>query len=265
MQTPSSPSRALVVSIHDVSPLTLQPTKVILDELRDLGANRCSLLVVPDHHHRGHFLQDKEFCHWLTGQSREGHEIIIHGYYHRRERKEGESTYQKLLTRTYTAGEGEFYDIDEEHALVLITKAQQEFASLGLHPPGFIAPAWLLGDGGEQALRKANIQYTTRIGNVLNLLDGVTHDSQSMVYSVRSGWRRTASLLWNASLFRRLQSNPLLRMSIHPPDPGHAKIWRQIAGYVALALEDRASMTYWNWISARTGFHSKPVHDHVQS
>src|ERR1700677_13896 len=178
MQTPSSsPSRALVVSIHDVSPLTLQPTKVILNQLHGLGANRCSLLVVPDHHKRGHFLDDKEFCTWLVQQSREGHEIVIHGYYHSRERRPDETTFQKLLTRTYTADEGEFYDIDEESALGLVSKAQQEFATLDLHPHGFIAPAWLLSDAGEQALRKAGIQYTTRLGSVLNLHDNVKHDS----------------------------------------------------------------------------------------
>ena len=73
-----------------------------------------------------------------------------------------------------------------------------------------------------------------------------------MVYSVRSGWRRSASLLWNSSLYRRLESNPLLRISIHPPDLDHAKIWRQITGYVALALESRAPMTYWEWVSQMT-------------
>jgi uncharacterized protein len=265
MQTSSSPSRALVVSVHDVSPFTLQPAQAILGEMRRLGADRCSLLVVPDHHQRGNFLEDKSFCDWLLAQSREGHEIVIHGYYHRRGRKDNESAFQKLLTRAYTADEGEFYDIDEDLALRLVTRAQQEFASLGLHPRGFIAPAWLLSEGGEQALRKAGIQYTTRLGNVLNLRDGIKHDSASMVYSVRNSWRRALSLPWNASLFRRLKSNPLLRVSIHPPDPGHAKIWRQIAGCVALALEDRAPMTYWDWVCTHPGFYSRPVHDHVQS
>jgi uncharacterized protein len=243
------PSRALVVSIHDVSPFTLQPSQAILDELRGLGVARCSLLVVPDHHRRGHFLEDKPFCDWLIARHGEGHEIIIHGYYHRRERKPGETALQKLMTRAYTADEGEFYDIDEENALRLVTRAQQEFASLGLHPHGFIAPAWLLSDGGEQALRKADIRYTTRLGNVLSLRDGATYDSASLVYSVRSSWRRAVSLPWNASLFRRLKPNPLLRVSIHPPDRDHAKIWRQIARYVALALEDRAPVTYWDWVN----------------
>jgi hypothetical protein len=56
--------------------------------------------------------------------------------------------------------------------------------------------------------------------------------SQSLVYSVRSGWRRVSSLAWNRSLFRRLTTNPLLRLGIHPPDIDHRAIWKQIAEIV---------------------------------
>ncbi|MGB8355045.1 MAG: polysaccharide deacetylase family protein [Chthoniobacteraceae bacterium] len=258
------PSRSLVVSIHDVSPLTFEASRTILSALEKWGVRHCSLLVIPNHHLRGHFLDDRKFCDWLVTQGQAGHEIIIHGYTHQRERRQAESPWQKMMTRTYTADEGEFYDIDEKRATELLTRAHEEFATIGFHPPGFIAPAWLLSDAGEQALRKAEIAYTTRLGNVLHLPTGTKHDAISMVYSVRSAWRRAASLVWNASLFRRLKTNPLLRVSIHPPDLDHTAIWRQINKYITLALEDREPMTYWEWVSSHSGFHSDPIHGHVQ-
>ena len=43
-----------------------------------------------------------------------------------------------------------------------------------------------------------------------------------------SGWRRAVSRAWNAGLLRFLKNNPLLRLSIHPPDYSHPAIWRQI-------------------------------------
>lgn len=260
-----SPTRALVVSIHDVSPLTERAARSILDQLAGLGVGQCSLLVVPDHHHRGHILANSDFCEWLGNQAKSGHEVVIHGYYHIRERKAAENPWQKLMTRAYTADEGEFYDIGETDASHLVTTAQDEFATLGLRPDGFIAPAWLLSEAGERALRKAGIRYTTRLRNVLSLDTGRLHESMSMVYSVRTGWRRATSLAWNASLYRRLKSNPLLRISIHPPDLEHKKIWAQILKYVALALEDREPMTYWNWVSSQPDLRSKPLPDHVQS
>lgn len=242
-------SRALVVSIHDVSPLTFEPVAAMLEELDRLGVKTCSLLVIPDHHHRGHFLDSPTFCEWLRTQARAGHEIVMHGYYHQRERKASEAPLAKLITRYYTADEGEFYDISAAEALRLVTRARDDFRKLGLDPSGFVAPAWLLSDPAETALRELNLLYTTRIGGVLDLQRSRTFHSQSMVYSVRNAWRRQASLVWNALLFHRLRSNPLLRVGIHPPDLAHPAIWRQIRKSISRALEDRTSMTYERWLS----------------
>lgn len=263
--TSSSSPRALVVSIHDVSPLTLRSTEKILNALEQLGVNCCSLLVVPDHHHRGHFLSDRTFCEWLVAQNGAGHEIVMHGYYHQREQKAAESLRQKLITRSYTAGEGEFYDIEESKASALVMKAQEEFGMLGFHPTGFIAPAWLLSSEGESALKKAGIRYTTRLKTVLNLTTGAEYRSMSLVYSVRTAWRRVVSLMWNATLYRRLKSNPLLRISIHPPDLDHRDVWRQLTKYISQALEDRTPITYWKWVCNRPDIKSGPLPHHVKS
>ena len=157
-----------------------------------------------------------------------------------------------MVTRFYTQNEGEFYDLDAESALEAVSKAQAEFSELGLHPTGFIAPAWLLSLPAEEALRRAGCGYTTRIGNVLNLRTGARHDSQSMVYSVRNTWRRVVSLAWNAFLFRRLRDNPLLRVGIHPPDFEQRAIWGQIRQSISCALVDRKPLTYEKWVHVQS-------------
>ncbi|MHA3775035.1 DUF2334 domain-containing protein [Verrucomicrobiota bacterium sgz303538] len=241
--------RSLVVSIHDVSPHTARACSDIVAELEQLGVARTSLLVVPDHHHRGHFLRDPSFCEWLTQQVQKGHEAVIHGYYHQRTRRTDESVTAKLTTRVYTADEGEFFDLERSVAAELVAKAREEFRTLDLEPSGFIAPAWLLSDAAEQALRDLGIRYTTRLGSVLDLTKEQKTSSQSLVWSVRSGWRRVVSLAWNASLFRRLQTAPLLRISIHPVDLQHSAIWRQIVRLTSAALESREPHTYESWIA----------------
>lgn len=240
-------SKALVVSIHDVSPFTREVTEKALEALRADGVERCSLLVVPDHHRRGHFLSDPEFCDWLKARAAEGHEMVVHGYYHQRERRKGEALVQRFLTRHYTADEGEFFDLDRQQALERVERARQEFRSLGLSPTGFIAPAWLLGLEAEAAVRTAGFRYTTRLGSVLRFTDGRHWRSQSLVWSVRSGWRRSVSRRWNAALFRRLASNPLLRVGVHPPDLSFDRIWDQVRAIVRQALEDRTAITYEQW------------------
>ena len=78
---------------------------------------------------------------------------------------------------------------------------------------------------------------------------GRVFKSQSLVWSVRSAWRRQASRAWNALLFRRLAAHPLLRISIHPVDLRHAQIWRQIRLLITRALAEREPLTYHAWLT----------------
>ena len=241
--------RSLVVSLHDVSPLTHSACAAILDQLQTLGVSHTSLLVVPNHHHRAPILEDVQFCPILSKLAAAGHEIVIHGYHHLRDRRTGETVRDKITTRFYTADEAEFYDLDRATALRLVTKAREEFRQLGISPAGFIAPAWLLGRDAEEALREASCEYTTRLGTVLDLRTGRSFPSQSLVWSVRRAWRRQMSLAWNGLLFRRLVTNPLLRISIHPVDLQHPKIWQQIRELITRALADREPLTYLAWLT----------------
>ena len=241
--------RALVVSLHDVSPQTRVECAEILAELAGLGVAKCSLLVIPDHHRRGHFLADAECCAWLRAQAQAGHELVMHGYYHERKRRAGESVAAKLTTRFYTANEAEFYDIGHDAAKVLVERAREDFRQLGVEPQGFIAPAWLLSTEAVVPLLELGCGYTTRLGGVVDFKSGRVFHSQSLVWSVRSAWRRQASRVWNPLLFHRLAANPLLRISIHPVDLQHAQIWRQIRALITRALADREPLTYHDWLT----------------
>lgn len=243
------PARALVVSVHDVSPRTQAECRRAVAAMAQCGVARTALLVVPDHHGRGHFLEDAGFCAWLAELERGGHEIVTHGYYHRRARRPMESAVQKLATRVYTAGEGEFYDVDRATARDLVARGNGELRRAGLHPRGFIAPAWLLGAEAEAALRDEGVEYTTTLGAVTDLTTGRTWRSQSLVWSVRSAWRRAASLAWNATLCHRLRDHPLLRLAIHPVDLAHGAVWRQIRALATRAAAVREPMTYHAWIT----------------
>ena len=55
----------LVVSIHDVAPSTQPIVDKIISELSAKGVRHCSLLVVPDYHHQGTSMQDRQFVSWL--------------------------------------------------------------------------------------------------------------------------------------------------------------------------------------------------------
>lgn len=242
---------ALVVSIHDVAPTTRLRADEIISALAHCGVTACSLLVVPNYHGRGSSTEDREFVRWLQDLETKGHEIVIHGYFHGRQRRDGESVSRKLLTRFYTKDEGEFYDLDYEEAFRRITRAREEFTAAGLTPRGFIAPAWLLGPPGERAAADAEMEYTTRLTGVRDLRSGENYPARTLAYSVRSGWRRTTSLAWNNLLVRPLAEASLARVSIHPPDRDYPEIWRQILRLTGRLVEDRSVTTYRDWIAEK--------------
>src|SRR5204863_5364912 len=192
------------------------------------------LLVVPNYHHHGSSMDDRDFVRWLQDLEARGHEIVIHGYFHERPRRQGERVREKFLTRFYTNDEGEFYDLDYDEAFRRITQARDDFAKAGLRPRGFVAPAWLLGSAAERAAAAAEMEYTTRLTGVHDLRFGDNFHARTLTYSVRNGWRRAASLGWNGALARQLSGALLARDSIRPSDLAHPEIWQQ-----TLRLTDR--------------------------
>jgi predicted deacetylase len=247
--TADAATDSIVVSLHDVAPCTQQIASTIVSELGRHGVRVCSLLVVPDYHHEGLFAKHTQFVSWLRGLEADGHEIVIHGYFHERPPHKEETLRDKFVTRFYTQNEGEFYDLTYDEALQRITRARDEFRAHGLKPHGFVAPAWLLGHEAERAVRDAQLEYTTRLGSIRDLRSGNVFPARTLVYSVHNSWRRALSRGWNNALFRLLESKPLLRISIHPPDYSHPAIWNQILGFIAATRTARTATTYQDWIA----------------
>jgi len=244
--------RFLVVSIHDLSTVTRGAVSRMLEDLNGVGVPVTSLLVIPDHHHRGRIDRDPDFGAWLRGRVEDGHEAVLHGFYHLRRAKRKESAATKLITRSYTAGEGEFYDLSHGESCTLLEQGRESLKNCDLRPSdpeGFIAPAWLLGSEAERAVRDEGFDYTTRIGSVIDCKTGRQFSSRSMVYSVRAAWRRGMSLLWNEALFHALRETPLLRIGLHPPDWEHEAIRRHALECIRLATAERKVLTYGKWLA----------------
>ncbi len=245
---------ALVVSIHDVSTATRLVVDRMIEDLAEAGVGRTSLLVIPDHHHRGRVDESPEFSSWLRQQVSNGHEAVLHGFYHLRPAQAGEGLATRFVTRSYTAGEGEFYDLSEQEASLLLQRGKKVLLGCGVKARGFIAPAWLLGNEAERAVQAEGFEYTTRISSVMDCFSGETYPARSMVYSVRAGWRRALSLLWNEGLFYALKGAPLLRIGLHPPDWEHEAIRSHALTCIRWAAKARSAMSYCEWLDHHRAF-----------
>jgi predicted deacetylase len=236
--------KSLVVSLHDVSPLTKAMCEEILVDLSRVGVHQTSLLIIPNHHGLAPVTKDKSFQSWLKEKIDGGHEPVLHGYFHQRRKRETDRWVSRLTTEIYTAGEGEFYDLTFDLAAKFLRAGFSDLAFLPREVVGFVAPAWLLSDAAERAVQAAGFSYTTRVRYVRIFKPLHEFNSRSLVWSTRAAWRVAGSLFWNQVLAIAKADAPLLRISIHPADLQQRPVWCQILKILAMALEERECVTY---------------------
>src|SRR3569623_1586046 len=213
-----------------------------------------SLLVVPDYHHRGCVDHDPAFVRAIEARLARGDEVVLHGYHHLDERVPGSQPLDWLQRRVYTAGEGEFAALaaaDAHHRL----QRGWDMLTGRLHWPiaGFVAPAWLLGPGARAALTQLPFRYTTTLRSIYRLPDWHETAAPSLVYSVRSAWRRALSRRWNRWLYSRSANLPLLRAGLHPADADHPNVVDDWCALLQRALEQRRPLTKRDWVEGACG------------
>lgn len=219
------PSTCIV--LHDVAPATWPRCRKILELLSHIDEFPVTLLAVP-HFHGG--ARDSAFERWLRFRSDKGDEVALHGYTHL-DTLPPRSPVDWLRRRVYTRGEGEFAQLSLREASTRLEAGVRWLGELGLHPSGFIAPAWLLGADAWSALRKQSFEYTCTLRRLHLLPDGASIPCQSQVYSSSSAWRRTLSVPWNESLAWLQRNQPVVRLELHPGDlhPGIRRSWQWLA------------------------------------
>lgn len=252
MPAPDTPStRAVSVVLHDVAPATWSACQTLLDMIDGLGDIPVTLLVVPDYHHRGAIDSDAGFCRAIEARLNRGDELALHGFHHLDDSAPpAQGPQQWLMRNVYTAAEGEFSALDAPTAGALLDRGLDRFDALGWPVHGFVAPAWLMSAGTRSALSASRLQYTSTRTALYRLPDWQQTGDPSLVWSVRSAWRRAASRVVNDIQFRRLAKAPLLRLGLHPADAAHPQAvayWRQT---LLQALQDRTPMTKSAWLAA---------------
>jgi uncharacterized protein len=168
--------------------------------------------------------------------------VVLHGYTHWDD-GEPRGALDRWRREVYTQHEGEFCALDEAEASRRLLAGAQWFRSLQLPLRGFVAPAWLLGEGGWAALRRFGLRYTCTLSSLVLLPERRAVHSQSLVYSARSGWRRAASIEWNRVCAAAQAQRPLLRLELHPHDADDARMRRAWQHLLEAALRERSAVT----------------------
>ena len=158
--------RKLIVSFHDLHPGSRAQCERFLAMMCELGVARTTLLVVPRWHGAAPCDEDLGFAAWLRERAAEGHEICLHAYVHEATEVTGNAV-QRAMGKHYTAGEGEFYQIDEPEAERRLREGLRIVRDgCGVPVWGFTAPAWLQSNAARSALAQLGFHYSTRWGSV---------------------------------------------------------------------------------------------------
>ena len=231
--------KSLIVSLHDAHPGSCKSIAEQIALLATYGITRSSILVVPEFHHGGSVQESKAFCEAVSQWQSQGHEIVLHGYFHDRKESPPEKLSTLFWTRLYTSREAEFLDLPRDTAKQRLEKGRALFEALGWRSTGFVAPAWLMAEGLTNLLADMGFAYTTRVSEIIPLLPGINRVifSQSLCYSTRASWRRFASGIWNKYLYGRLRETNLIRLSLHPRDLEFPLMRRQIDQILRASLK----------------------------
>ena len=221
--------RRLLLAIHDVSPRHAREVEVLRGHLRADGDAPLALLVVPDFWTAAPIVPGSAFARRLRAWADGGDEIFLHGFTHADGARHA-SRLDRLKARHMTAGEGEFLGLDREEATARIVRGRRLLEDIIARPiAGFVAPAWLYGQGAKAALKDQRIALAEDHWRVWRPADGRTMSRSPVVTWATRTPGRMASSLAVAALVRTVPLPRVVRVGVHPGDCGEPVVMRSIA------------------------------------
>ena len=231
-----------MVSVHDVAPQTRPRVARLLDRLATIGVEHRSLLVIPNFQGQGSLATHDEFCAWLRDRRQQGDEIVLHGYEHVGV-GQPRNARERFRNRWFTRGEGEFLSLEYDMAFERIARGKAMMERAGLYPRGFVAPAWLITEGGLRAARDLGFQYTNSYLTVGDLARGRTHWVPSLVFGP-GHLNEDLGIALQRRLSRLLASRPAVRIVLHPPCVDHQPRLARVQALIEAQLENHRPTTY---------------------
>ncbi len=235
------------VSIHDVSPAWAHEVEEALDLCHARGI-RPALLVVPDFHGRAPLLGDDRFCARLRELQASGHEIYLHGYFHRSreaygdgrdasDRSPGGRLAWLFAQRVVSGGEAEMSDVSAEEGRARLARGEAVLRDAGLRIDGYVAPAWSMPPWLLPVLAARGYRFTEDHTRVYDPLAGRSRASVVLNWASRSPGRLLSTVAW-CRVAERAPARLPARVAIHPGDMGYLLLRQEIARQLARAQGD---------------------------
>jgi len=151
-----------------------------------------------------------------------------------------------LKAKHMTAGEGEFLGLDAAVARQRMADGRALIEDIiGRPVAGFIAPAWLYGDGAQTALNDLKFPISEDHMRVWQPESGrILAKGPVITWASRSHLRTTSSLFFSALARQALQSLDVVRVAVHPGDTTKPAILTSVRATVNAFLRNREVARY---------------------
>jgi predicted deacetylase len=235
-------ARALFcVAIHDVAPATWDACAGLARAVREVSRLPLSWLVVPRYHMRAD--DERAMRRGLDRALERGDELVLHGYTHLDPSPRAARLKSRLVRGVWTRNEGEFAALAPDEVRARLALGLAWFRQRDWPVSGFVAPAWLLGEGAWQVLPEFALSYTTTLTHFHLLREQRALFAPSLLYMARNRSGRACSPLGATLVAQALARAPLLRLALHPPDRRYPRLLAHAQRLVERMLVTREAVT----------------------
>jgi uncharacterized protein len=249
---------ALLVSLHDVSPLTLADCEAARALLSDAGIGSASLtvLVVPRHEGRVAVDEDAATVRFLRGLADDGATLVMHGLTHRMPGRAW-SPLGFVRGHVFARGQGELLRATAAETTRALDEGAAILRRAGLEAAtrAFVPPAWLLSRAARDVVSRAGFDFYELFAGIVQGAPGGA--------PVHAGRRRAPRVIGWGSLngieavatdaYTRLQTlAPATdtRLAVHPADMRRPAQRRSIAAALARLTSRARAQSYASFLAS---------------
>lgn len=242
----NAPPASLLISLHDVSPLTLPACEEAVALLGELGIARCDLtvLVIPYHEAQISLDAHPPTVRFVRALEDDGARLVMHGLTHR---MSGRAWTPAGFFRAhlFARGQGELHNADRAEATRCLDEGTAILRRAGLEPAtrAFVPPAWLLSRAARAVVAERGFDFYEVFAGIVR--GGVLRARRVI------GWGSLGALEAAATAaYANLQSARSgvdTRLAIHPADmrrPGQRRAIRRVIARLVGRMRTRNYTSY---------------------
>lgn len=250
---PAAP--ALLVSLHDVSPLTVDACTEAVAMLAEVGVRPADLTVFVIPHHEGVTTIDahQPTVNFLRGLADSGACLAMHGLTHR---MPGRSFSPAGIIRAhvFARGQGELYKSDAADTQRRLDEGAAVLRRAGLDDAtrAFVPPAWQLSPAARQVVERSGFEFYEVFGGIV---DGAGRQRAGLRARRLIGWgslnavEAVATSMWASAQSRRSPADT--RLAVHPADMRRTGQTRAVRRVLERMLPRMRAMSYRAFLQAQ--------------